>query len=621
MKSLQEEITIIDNQLSNAAAIEACKLNIQKSKLQQHIAPTDSIKTATIALEQCQILNNQELEMLALITLGKSYYNQMQFATAITYHQQALELATENKNDTIYYLALQNIEACQSNLNKELVDIKTFQDCQDFFISFANEEYLLENINYLAALHLDKDFATASNYCIRGINLAKEKDFPIYWAEFSGKLFYASQKAGDIENALKYFDDYYSTFEKLGAYNRIIGSGRIAAKLYQQIGNETAAKEILQKEIHVTDKIGSGFALAIASDIYKQQGEFDKAVDYAKRAVEAAKKSTIVHEMHFTLHGLASAYFSAENYIESINTFDQLFAFQAEKINNNNKIKALAILHQAYQKVQQFDKAYETVLQLIRLEKLQMDEERMKEIATLNAKYESEKKALELKELKIKQQQTEIEVSESELKALKAQMNPHFIFNALNSIQELFFLGDKRLANEHLGKFSDLTRKILATSSKKNISLEEEMDMLEKYLSLESMRFVDNFEYQMQCHFEENLIDEVMLPPMLLQPYIENAIKHGLMHITENRKLQIDFYLNEADAILICEIKDNGIGRQKSATINASKYKGHESFSTSANAKRLALLNQNKLQKIGVEFQDLEPGTKVIITVPIVFQD
>lgn len=621
MKSLQEEIIQIESQIVDSITIEQCKLLLKKSAFEQHISPSSSIETAKKAIAQSIQLEDSILKIAAQIQLGKAFYSNLQFANAIPCHQKALELAILPNEKMFYYLALQNIEACQSFIDRDAADVGIYFECRDYFQKNNQFEYELENINYLASYYLDHNFAQAINYSVEGIQLAKSHDYPIYWAEFSGKLFYASQKAGDIDNALKYFEDYYSTFKKLGAYNRILGSGRIAAKLYLKKGDSEAAKNILEEEIQVTEKIGSGFALGIASDIYKQEGVLDKAIEYAERAVSKATASKIMHEMHFTLHGLANAYFSSEKYELAIKTFDKLFTFQADKINNNNKIKALTIQHQAYHKVGQLEKAYDTLLDLNRLEKLQMDEQRVKEIVALNAKYESEKKELELKELKIKQQQTEIEVSESELKALKAQMNPHFIFNALNSIQELFFLGDKRLANEHLGKFSDLTRKILSTSSKKNISLEEETEMLDKYLSLESMRFVDHFEFHIQFHFDETLIDEVMLPPMLIQPYVENAIKHGLMHITSSRMLKIDFYLDEKESILSCEIEDNGIGRKKSSEINAAKYKGHESFSTSANAKRLALLNHSAQHKIGVEYVDLEPGTRVIIFIPVRLQN
>ena len=124
----------------------------------------------------------------------------------------------------------------------------------------------------------------------------------------------------------------------------------------------------------------------------------------------------------------------------------------------------------------------------------------------------------------------------SQLSALKVQMNPHFIFNALNSIQEYILTNEKKLANSFLGKFSDLMRLYLDMSNKKSVSLAEEIKAMQLYLELEAMRFEDSFEFNL--HVDENLhTDDIQIPPMIIQPYVENAIKHGLlMELAENTR-------------------------------------------------------------------------------------
>ena len=116
-----------------------------------------------------------------------------------------------------------------------------------------------------------------------------------------------------------------------------------------------------------------------------------------------------------------------------------------------------------------------------------------------------------------------------ELTALKSQMNPHFIFNALNSIQEFIILNDKKKANQFMGKYADLVRSTLDMSDKESITLEEEVKSLELYLELEKLRFEDNFSYSIDV--SGDLVEKnYKLPAMLIQPYVENAIKHGLLH-------------------------------------------------------------------------------------------
>jgi ligand-binding sensor domain-containing protein len=207
----------------------------------------------------------------------------------------------------------------------------------------------------------------------------------------------------------------------------------------------------------------------------------------------------------------------------------------------------------------------------------------------------------------------------SELTALKAQMNPHFIFNALNSIQDFILLNDKQAAQQYLGKFSDLMRLYLDMSQRQSISLEDEIKSLRLYLDLESIRFKDTFTFELNV--DDNIdLQGFQIPPMIIQPYIENALKHGLLHKKTERRLSIHFGKKDSNT-LECTIVDNGIGRQASMGINSQRVKKFSSFSSGATARRLELLNQGRPQPIGVTYEDLmvnsvAMGTKVVVTLP-----
>lgn len=213
----------------------------------------------------------------------------------------------------------------------------------------------------------------------------------------------------------------------------------------------------------------------------------------------------------------------------------------------------------------------------------------------------------------------ERELDKSTLLGIKAQMNPHFIFNALNTIQSYVYMNDKRNAGIYISKFSDLTRSILDMSNKEFISLQEEINALEIYLSLEKMRFEDSFDYSIQVAASLRK-DSTQIPSMLIQPYVENAIKHGLLHRKTNRVLQIIF--EKKDDYLKVIIDDNGIGRKRSEEINKSNQRRHQSFALAANKKRLDILKQH-FNNINLTIIDKisplgEPeGTRVIITLPI----
>jgi ligand-binding sensor domain-containing protein/signal transduction histidine kinase len=209
----------------------------------------------------------------------------------------------------------------------------------------------------------------------------------------------------------------------------------------------------------------------------------------------------------------------------------------------------------------------------------------------------------------------------SQLASLKAQMNPHFMFNALNSIQEFILLNDKRQANMYMGKFADMMRMILDMSNKDTITLDEELKSLDLYLQLEALRFEELFSY----HIETDAgIDEsyINMPAMIIQPYVENAIKHGLLHKHGEKKLTIHFSM-ENEHTLCCTVTDNGIGRKRSGEINSMREKKYSSFATGATQKRLELLNYRKKELISVTYEDLydatgQPtGTNVAINIPV----
>lgn len=206
----------------------------------------------------------------------------------------------------------------------------------------------------------------------------------------------------------------------------------------------------------------------------------------------------------------------------------------------------------------------------------------------------------------------------SQLTALRSQMNPHFIFNVLNAVQGLIYSNQKSKASDYLGKFSDLMRKILDTSDKNEVTIEKEFETIALYISLEKARFDDDFEYNIM--FPENVdLSNYIIPSMIIQPFVENAIKHGLMHKPGIKKLEIKVELLED--VFCFTIDDNGIGRKASEIIN-QKIKKHISFAIKAIENRVELINKIADITIDIEVIDKksiegEPlGTRIKIYIP-----
>jgi len=197
--------------------------------------------------------------------------------------------------------------------------------------------------------------------------------------------------------------------------------------------------------------------------------------------------------------------------------------------------------------------------------------------------------------LAIKKDQAELQqrVAELEMQALRAQMNPHFIFNCLSSINRFIFKNDNKLASDYLTRFSRLIRMVLMHSQKKLIPLEDELEMLRLYLDLERLRFKDAFDYSITT---TNIVDAgaIFIPPLLLQPFCENAVWHGLMHKESKGHLNviISEVINENEKNLHCVIEDDGVGREKAAEMKSKSAESEKSLGLKITTERLALLNQ-----------------------------
>lgn len=206
------------------------------------------------------------------------------------------------------------------------------------------------------------------------------------------------------------------------------------------------------------------------------------------------------------------------------------------------------------------------------------------------------------------------ELNASRLTAIQSQMNPHFIFNSLNSIQDLVLKGDIDNSYTFITKFSNLVRRTLNYSDKDFIEFEQEIKLIELYLSLEKLRFKEDLVYTL----ETNGIEDIFIPPMLIQPFIENALVHGLLHKEGKKELSIRFYLNES---LTCEITDNGVGRNRAREIKARQRSQHESFSVNAIKRRFEILGEHFQKELGFTYEDLETdgkpsGTRVTLKLP-----
>ncbi len=448
--------------------------------------------------------------------------------------------------------------------------------------------------------------------------------------------------------------------------------------VYSSLKQHEAAIGYHQKTLSICEQMKIPFGIAIATvnigEEYVSLKAYKKAEVYLNQSKAISEKEGYENFLGQIYKNLGIVYWSNHSKSKAIAYLEKAMTV-SEKVNEQNELlKTAEILQQYYADNNDYKKAYATSLKALALNKSINGVEKQKTITETNTKYETEKKEIQIKSLqkdkkiaalnsqsqrnlililailfvsvlliiyflfnrfKIKKQNeylktklveaektilAEKKAAQSELKAFKSQMNPHFFYNALNTVQSYILSNDKKMAIGYLSKFSSLTRSILEMTEKETVSIAEEIKTLALYLDIEKARFNEDFEFEITT---ENIPDteQTKIPSMFLQPFVENAVKHGLLHKEGTKKLTVHFSIK--NEILEIKIADNGIGREKSGALNAIKNKNHKSFATEAMQNRIDILNRTRKKPIKLDYTDKKNtkeqaiGTVVNIEIPL----
>ena len=477
------------------------------------------------------------------------------------------------------------------------------------------------------------DFAVALQYEDSALKIFKNivsnpiKDDIANTLNNMGAIFF---KKGDYSRSKIYYRNSYYKYEKIsGIWTKSKAAECLVkiAECYYLAATETSGKQhaygTQNRDINLTcaldtlriainrlknnnDWVGLRDAFLCLSKVQELNGDYARSLTaYKQYTTFKDSVSNIDRDKQITDKGLQYGYEKQKDSLGNVN------AIQAIRLRSLVQEKELNKLKSKQQKF--YIAATAAFFCLITFLLIYRNRNRQLKLKNLLTKERAE---YQLGEAKQKNK-----LIQATLTALISQMNPHFIFNALNTIQSYVYTNDKKNAVYYLGRFSDLTRKILYNSDKELISLEEEIEQLQLYIEIEKARFGDSIDI---CIDVDPSLDKegIMLPPMLIQPHVENAIKHGLLHQTGEKELSIKITGIKNSSELTIEINDNGIGRQQSFSINKQN-PGHQSFATTATEKRIELINGIFDQKIKLEIIDKKDpggkaiGTNVIINIPV----
>jgi tetratricopeptide (TPR) repeat protein len=579
---------------------------------------------------------------LALQNIGTAFDYLGKIDSTLVYMKKAHQFALRSKNKTSLAYVLTDLGYIYNNLGNNNLAIKYNLEALPLFEKLNDLEGL-ERTNFALGRIFDNqnDFKTSNLYYLKCLEIDRKTNNTERLVLILNSLSATNTKLNLLEKALQFNNEAFQLATQINSQDFIATSHKNYGDIYFKKNKIKDAKfHYLQSE-QLFEKINSDIHLSKVqiqlATIYNNQNQLDKAKKYGLKAFELSKKTNFPSDQKNASEILSQIFFK-ENDFQNAYKYKLIASDISEEIYfDESKDIALKATYQ-----------YET-------EKKEATIKDLKQKKTIS-ELESNKKTMVLYSIiglflalsslayflfsrfKIKKRNellqnqlaetekllaAEKKVTESELKALKSQMNPHFIFNALNSIQVQFMYGDKLVANEQLNNFTSLTRQILEVSGKKQIAIVDEIDILTKYLELEKLRFEKDFTYEIavSSHVDE---DYHKIPPMLIQPIVENSIKHGLLHKKGNKKVTVNFDIDSEETHIICTVTDNGIGRTKSASIKNANFTKHNSFSIESIEQRLQLLNTHLKLEDMLVYNDLtdenneSSGTTAILKIPLV---
>ena len=606
-----------------------------------------------------------------------AFKNKTNFSVAEKYLQQGIQAGEEISDNEILgfaYLVLSKIKNSIEN-EKKAYDYYVKAGNQDMQAVMAG--WLCEAFSYKG------EYEEGIEYCQAALKLTQisaKKRANDEWGHLSVLDSYNSisslyEAAGDYETALNYLSQArrYAANFNMGPMN-----DDETAKLFITMSQIDSAIYYLNrfKNKKPSDLNEANWnqtqANLISGKIYLLQKDYDKAINIFKPVIDTFSKKNRKKELIEPLIDMGKAFAGKGDYKKALKYANEGTNLAIGKGNRPIIIMGYQLLSQTFYHLNKPEMAYQYLQKYIDLKdsiqnrqflwKLksykmeaeeekrtsqinllnkdnQLKEQKLKQEATVKksliaglilllilgaATFRTlilkRKNALEKQQLENEKKQAELQqkATELEMQALRAQMNPHFIFNCLSSINKFILKNDTDTASDYLTRFSRLIRQVLTNSQLSLIPLSDEIEMLRLYLDMERLRFSESFCYNII--YENNIEPEtIYIPPMLLQPFCENAIWHGLMHKEGQGKLDIMMSIQNGE--LQCIIADNGVGREKAAELKSKTVAKQKSFGLKITTERLALFNNEKIVPSFYHTEDVMDmdgqvtGTKVTLNI------
>jgi tetratricopeptide (TPR) repeat protein len=591
-------------------------------KLYLGVAPRQSIQFAQ-RTEEFAKAKGMDVPIMTYRVLANAHERLQEYMTALEYLQVARSRLEKDK-DYEQLSQLVNYEALiYQRLGNYTESIEKYKAAEEIAVEYdLIHEKAAAFYGLATLLGILEDYEGQLDYYKRYLSIADPKHEPRKMAmAYTTYADIISEKNKQYDEAI---DLYNKAFKIVSEVNDSIFMALVMnhmAWAFYLKGELETSLEYYQKNLDISVPLNRKQNITNIygniGNIYRDKKDYEKALEFYDRSIELSEEIKDFYNLAWIYEDISIMYASLGDYKKAFE-YQQMHSNYSDSLNTHRYQSQLAQARSRYES--------EKNKQELEIVSLQLRNNRLITYglgATVVIILIIGIMLFQRSRLKSNQKIAAMNhrISELNQQNLRQQMNPHFIFNTLNSIQYYVFQNDKIAANEYMSKFATLMRKILDNSRSTTIPLEDELDALKLYLELESVRFKGRFKWNIDVDDDIDTLD-YKIPAMLIQPYVENAITHGLKDKEEKGRIDISIGLQNGG--IFCSIKDDGIGRQKAMENKRKQNDSHNSLGTTITESRLKLVNDLYGNKMNVIYRDLKTsdgqpaGTEVIINIPII---
>ncbi|MFS4470821.1 histidine kinase [Chryseobacterium sp. T20] len=566
-------------------------------------AAVEEVQVETKKLKKAMDTKNEPAQADSYYNIGETFFNGGNFAKSEEYYTRAKKLYEKLNDKPNIEKATRRLAQSQEKQNKITPAISNYSMAAQVSYSEKSKAVNANDVARLSSPTPELKAEAIQN----NINLTKKENEQGDLAESYSQLADVNLRQKDLSSAEENLNTAYKISKK-EAPQQALAINQKLADLYVENKNFEKAieakKKVLKEDFVKENSQEKVNQIQELADIYIKKNDPKEAVDLLKNAYGIALDKGHTLEAQKSVKKLDSLYAISGNVDASVQLYRDFLGKLPNLVSKDRSLVDNKILEDTEQRISQLEKEKELKDELIRKKNV-FNYSLIGALILLTGLIIFIFRTLKKVQTKNKK---------IALQSLRREMNPHFIFNSLNSVNHFIATNNELEANQYLTKFSKLMRGVMENSTEDFIPFQQELDLLQNYLALEKTRFADKFDYEIEVDESLNM-QNLQVPGMLIQPFLENAVWHGLRYRTDKGFLKLSFEKSESHLNIL--IEDNGIGIEESKKQKTQHQKTREGRGMKNTLERIQLLNDLYKKEITCSVKDKENNSGVLVTIQI----